>query len=235
MYLYAQGKDCDKLRDGVDGTTFKDVWRAATAVCYALRGGSTEQWRDADVALASMPPVPADRCLEHTIEGVVRDVVTYHRSHPAQTLPIQPGTGESCPRGLTGLTVVDEQLQPVAGLTRPSGPASGGTLVRLDGYYIRVENLLIDGAPSGAETKSDGDYSHVYFRTPAADGRASILVSITDTLDAPGAVRFFYDAPQGSPADGTTQQGTPGSPPASTVRGSTTSAPPGLSTGQGSP
>lgn len=205
MYLYAQGKDCDKLRDGVDGTTFKDVWRAAAAVCDALRVNTGQSWQAAATATAAVPEVPANRCLELAIVAVMRRVVDYHASNPASAVPLQPGVGESCPRHLSGLTVVDENLNPVPGLQRPGGPRTGGTWVRLDGYYVRVSSLKIDGIDSGVETRSAGDYSPVYFKTPAATANNSFTVTISDTLDVVGAAQFFYDdsgGASGSPTAG---------------------------------
>ncbi|WP_136017859.1 hypothetical protein [Arthrobacter silvisoli] len=212
MYLFAQGRDCEQLRDGVDGTTFKDVWRAAGAVCYALRDGTAAQWQDAATALSAVQAPPEGRCLERAVLAVVRSAVEYHNANPATAVPVEPGTGEACPRKLTGLTVVDENFVPVPGLSRPSGPRAGGSWVRLDGYYVRVSEVKIDGAASGVETRSDGDYSPVYFRTPPAGDKASITVTITDTLDAPGEVQFFYDdtAPTGGP--GTPSPSGPESP-----------------------
>ncbi len=215
MYLFAQGRDCDQLRDGVDGTTFRDVWSAVTSVCYALRNGTPDLWREADSATAAMLPVPSERCLEQTVAAVVRGVVRYHQAHPGESIPLEPGAGVSCPRKLTGLTVVDEQRNPVPGLARPSGPPAGGTLVRLDGYYVRVEALLIDGQQSGVERLGDGDYSPAYFRTPPAEGRSSITISIQDTLDAAGAVRFFYEP--GQPSGPGSPTGSPGGTPPGTA------------------
>lgn len=204
MYLYAQGKDCDKLRGGVDGTTFKEVWRAATAVCDALRVNTGQSWQSATTAVAGVPDVPQNRCLELEIVAVMRGVVDYHVNNPAAVVPLQTGVGESCPRHLSGLTVVDENLNPVPGLQRPSGPRTGGTWVRLDGYYVRVSSLKIDGVESGVETRSAGDYSPAYFKTPPANGKNSFTVTITDTLDVGGAVQFFYDDAGGSPGSATT-------------------------------
>ncbi|MHC6221126.1 hypothetical protein [Arthrobacter sp. MMS24-S77] len=99
--------------------------------------------------------------------------------------------------------MVDENLNPVPGLERPGGPRAGGTWVRLDGYYVRVGSLKIDGVDSGVETRSVGDYSPVYFKTPAATAKNSFTVTITDTLDVDGAVQFFYDDAGGSPGGAT--------------------------------
>jgi hypothetical protein len=224
MYLFAQGRDCDQLRDGVDGTTFKDVWRAAGAVCYALRDGTASRWQEAATALSAVQAPPEGRCLELAVLAVARSAVEYHNANPSAAVPLEPGVGEACPRRLTGLTVVDENLVPVPGLSRPSGPRPGGSWVRLDGYYVRVSEVKIDGNASGVEIRSDGDYSAFYFKTPPAGDKSSITVSITDTLDAPGEVQFFYDdaAPTGgagSPSpSGPETSGTdppPASPPAS--------------------
>jgi hypothetical protein len=194
MYLYAQGRDCDGLRSGVNGTTFKDVWRATAAVCDALRANTGQLWQTAAAATAAVPDVPQNRCLELAIVAVIRGVVDYHASNPAAVVPLQPGAGESCPRHLSSLTVVDENLNPVPGLQRPSGPRTGGTWVRLDGYYVRVNSLKIDGVESGVEIRSAGDYSPVYFKTPPAKDQDSFTVTIADTLDVGGAAQFFYDA-----------------------------------------
>ncbi|WP_426303340.1 hypothetical protein [Arthrobacter sp. R-11] len=227
MYLFAQGRDCDQLRDGVDGTAFKDVWRAAEAVCYALRDGTGALWQDAATAVAAVQAPPEGRCLELAVLAVARSAVDYHNANPGTAVPLEPGSGEACPRRLSGLTVVDENFVPVPGLSRPSGPRSGGTWVRLDGYYVRVSEIRIDGQDSGVETRTDGDYFPVYFKTPPAGDKDSITVSITDTLDAPGEVQFFYDdaAPTGGAGGSATPSGTeppePASPGPSGSTGST--------------
>ena len=209
MYLFAQGRDCDQLRDGVDGTTFKDVWRAAGAVCYALRDGTAAHWQDASSALAAVQPLPEGRCLELAVLAVARSAVEYHNSNPAAPVALEPGSGEACPRRLSGLTVVDENFVPVPGLDRPSGPRAGGTWVRLDGYYVRVSGVRIDGQESGVEIRSvDGDYGPFYFKTPPAGDKDSIAISIEDTLEAPGEVQFFYD--DGAPTGGGTGTTGPG-------------------------
>lgn len=202
MYLFAQARDCEQLRDGVDGTTFKDVWRATGAVCYALRDNTAALWQEAAAALATIQQPPEGRCLELAVLAVARAAVEHHNANPAAPLTVETGSGEACPRRLSGLTVVDENFVPVSGLSRPSGPRSGGTWVRLDGYYVRVSEVLIDGAPAGVETRSEGDYFPVYFRTPPANGKETITVSITDTLEAPGEAQFFYD--DASPTGGST-------------------------------
>lgn len=202
MYRFVQERNCEELRGGVDGTALKDVWRAAGAVCYALRDGTAQLWHDAASTLAAVAQPAQDRCLELAVLGVLRSAVDSHNANPAAAVAVEPGTGEACPRGLTGLTVVDQDLVPVPGLNRPSGPREGGTLVRLDGYYVRA-NVLIDGVPAAeanVETRGDGDYSPVYFVSPPAGDKDSITISMTDTLDAPGQVQFFYD--DGAPTGG---------------------------------
>ncbi|OFI38094.1 hypothetical protein BIU82_06235 [Arthrobacter sp. SW1] len=229
MYLFAQARDCDQLRDGVDGTTFKDIWRATGAVCYALRDNTAALWQEAAAALATIQQPPDGRCLELAVLAVARAAVEHHNAHPAAPVAVEAGSGEACPRRLGGLTVVDEDFVPVPGLSRPSGPRSGGTWVRLDGYYVRVSEVLLDGEPAGVETRSEGDYFPVYFRTPPANGKESITVSITDTLDAPGEAQFFYD--DAAPTGGGTpsETGTAGPAPSETA-----TAGPGAPAGPGS-
>lgn len=195
-YLMLQQFQCDDLARSVEGAADAAVWMAGAAVCRALQTGHHDDWEQASIAVAKTPRIPQKQCLEFRVAATSALVVAQYRSNPGGVFTAEPGPGEACPRQLLGLTVVDEDLRPVVGMTRASGPRSGGTVVRLDGYYVRVGSVLFDGVPAVPDIVSGGgDYQALYLRMPPAEGRETIRISITDTVEVAGTVTFFYDEP----------------------------------------
>ncbi|MFJ4025993.1 hypothetical protein ACIPWF_00950 [Paenarthrobacter sp. NPDC089989] len=221
-YLLLQQFQCDALAESAEGDPDAAVWQAAAAVCKAVQSGSQQDWLKASNAVAATPRVPQTQCLESTVAATSAAVLAQHRATPALPLKATTAPGQACPRHLSGLTVVDENLVPIPGLQRASGPRSGGTIVRLDGYYARVGDILFDGQPAFPEIVSGGgDYQTMYIQMPpAAPGSDTVKVSITDTVDITGTVTFFYEdaasaqpnptAGQGQSSAGTSPM--PGSP-----------------------
>ncbi|KUM38022.1 hypothetical protein [Arthrobacter sp. EpRS71] len=193
-YLMLQQFQCDALAQSVEGAADAAVWQAGAAVCQALQTGDDDHWQEASVAVARTPRIPQKQCLEFRVAATSALLVSQYRSNPGRIFTAEPGPGEACPRQLLGLTVVDEDLRAVVGMPRASGPASGGTIVRLDGYYVRVGDILMDGVSTVPDiVAGGGDYQTLYLRMPPADGRKSIRISITDTAEVAGTVTFFYD------------------------------------------
>lgn len=215
-YLLLQQRQCDALELSLQGAGDVNPWKAAAAVCRAMQGGSQRDWDAAASAMAATPAVPETQCLERTAAAVATAVLAYHKANPGLPVSPEPGTGEACPRHLSGLTVVDAALKPVPGLSRPSGPSSGGTVVRLDGYYVRVDEVQVDGEAAFLERPSGGgDYEALYLTMPPANGRESIRITITDTLEVQGSAMFFYDdaAPATKPQETNGATGPAGTPP----------------------
>ncbi|MEV7662342.1 hypothetical protein [Paenarthrobacter sp. NPDC089316] len=212
-YLLLQQFQCDSLARSLEGAADEAVWLAGAAVCRAVQSGSKEDWEKASNAVSATPRIPQNQCLEFRVAAMAASLVAQHRSNPDAAITVVPGQGEACPRQLVGLTVVDEQLRPVPGTPRASGPSSGGTIVRLDGYYVRVGDVLFDGVPADVEfVGAREDYGTLYLRMPPAQGRKSVRISVTDTVDIAGAVTFFYDdagATSGAAGTGTPTDGSP--------------------------
>jgi hypothetical protein len=207
-YLLLQQFQCDALAQSVQDDPGAAVWQAAAAVCKALQSDDQQDWLKAGLAVAATPRIPQTQCLESTVAATSAAVLAQHRSNPAVPLKATTAPGLACPRHLTGLTVVDENLTPLASDPRASGPRTGGTIVRLDGYYVRVGDVLFDGVPASPEFvfSYGGDYQPMYVKTPPSQGRDTLQISITDTVDISGTVTFFYDnalpsgpAPSASP------------------------------------
>ncbi|MBT2587194.1 hypothetical protein [Arthrobacter sp. ISL-95] len=193
-YLMLQQFQCDALAHSVEGAADAAVWQAGAAVCRALQTGGHDDWQQASVAVARTPRIPQKQCLEFRVAATSAFVVAQYRSNPGGVFEAEPDPGEACPRQLLGLSVVDEDLRPVVGMARASGPRSGGTIVRLDGYYVRVGGVLFDGVPTVPDVVAGGgDYQTLYLRMPPAEGRDAIRISITDTVEVAGTVTFFYD------------------------------------------
>ncbi|MFE4081946.1 hypothetical protein [Arthrobacter sp. NtRootA1] len=234
-YLLLQQFQCDALAQSLEGAEDAAVWQAAAAVCKALQSGAQQDWQRASNAVAATPRIPQTQCLEFTVAATSASAIAQHRSNPGVTLKTETAPGEACPRHLSGLTVVDNDLRPVAGTARASGPRSGGTVVRLDGYYVRVGDVLFDGVPAAPEiVAGGGDYETLYLRMPPSDGRDSVRISITDTVDVSGTVTFFYEdstpaSPGGTPKTPGTGPGaepTQSTPPAIPSVGATPTATP---------
>ncbi|MCD4852278.1 hypothetical protein LN996_15795 [Arthrobacter sp. AK01] len=231
-YLLLQQFQCDALTQSVEGADDAAVWLAGAAVCRALQSGSQQDWQRASIAVAATPRIPQTQCLEFRVAATSAALLAQHRSNPGATFKVEPGQGEACPRQLVGLTVVDDELRPVPGTARASGPRSGGTIVRLDGYYVRVGDVLFDGVPADVEFVGDrNDYGTIQLRMPPANGRDSVRISITDTVDVAGTVTFYYDdsTPSGSPAPSETA----GTAPATGAPSGT--APPTSTSGEATP
>ncbi|MFK0000857.1 hypothetical protein [Paenarthrobacter sp. NPDC090522] len=222
-YLLLQQLQCDALALNVDGDQEAAVWQAAAAVCKALQTGSQQDWAKASTAVAATPRIPQTQCLESTVAATSAAVLAQHRVSPSLTLQPTAAPGQACPRHLSGLTVVDQNLVPVPGLQRAAGPRAGGTIVRLDGYYVRVGEVRFDGSPAQQDpvVKYDGDYQTMYIQMPpAAPGSDTVKVSITDTVDITGTVTFFYEDAANAQPDPTASPGpsavssspSPGSP-----------------------
>ncbi|NHW46357.1 hypothetical protein HAV21_05540 [Paenarthrobacter sp. MSM-2-10-13] len=195
-YLMLQQFQCDALVQSVEGAADAAVWQAGAAVCRALQTGRQDDWQQASVAVARTPRIPQKQCLEFRVAATSAFLVAQYRSNPGSVFEAEPGPGEACPRQLLRLTVVDEDLRPVIGMPRASGPTSGGTIVRLDGYYVRVGEVLFDGVPTVPDiVAGGGDYQALYLRMPPAEGRESIRISIKDTVEVAGTVTFFYVDP----------------------------------------
>lgn len=211
-YLLLQQFQCDALAQSVEGADDAAVWKAGAAVCKALQTGTPQDWQRASVAVAATPRVPQTQCLEFTVAATSASLVAQYRSNPGGPLKVETGPGEACPRHLSGLTVVDKDLRPVAGMTRASGPRTGGTIVRLDGYYVRVGEIRFNGVQAFPEIVEGGqDYQTMYLRMPPWDGHDSLQISITDTVDISGTVTFFYE--DSSPSSTSSPTGTPGTRP----------------------
>lgn len=193
-YLLLQQLQCDALAENAKGESDAELWLAGAAVCRALQTGSQEDWQLASVAVATTPRVSQRQCLEFRVAATLTSVVAQHRRDPGSVFKAEPAPGEACPRQLLGLTVVDEDLQPLISSPRASGPRTGGTIVRLDGYYVRVGAVLFDGVAAVPDiVAGGGEYQALYVRMPPADGRDTLRISITDTVDVAGTVTFFYD------------------------------------------
>ncbi|UOD83092.1 hypothetical protein [Paenarthrobacter ureafaciens] len=227
-YLLLQQFQCDALAesvrpDSVQGAADVTVWQAAAAVCRAVQSGSEQDWLQASVAVAATPRIPQTQCLESTVAATSAAVIAQHRASPGLPIKATSPPGEACPRHLSGLTVVNEDLTAVPGQLRASGPRSGGTIVRLDGYYVRVGDILFDGEPAFPEIVSGGgDYQTMYLRIPPANGRDTLRISITDTVDISGTVTFYYeDTAPSSPPPATGPSQTPSPQPGGTQPGGT--------------
>ena len=206
-YLMLEHFQCDALTQSVQGAPDAAVWMAGAAVCKALQTGAQEDWQKASIAVARTPRVPQKQCLEYRVAATSALIVAQYRSNPSGSFKAEPAPGQACPRQLLGLTVVDQDLRAVPGMNRASGPTSGGTIVRLDGYYVRVGSVQFDGVPTVPNiVAGGGDYQPLYLRMPPAQARQSLRITITDTVEVAGAVTFFYDDPAAS--------GSPPAPPA---------------------
>jgi hypothetical protein len=209
LYELLRNRDCDGLRDSTLNTGFPAVWTAAEATCLALATDLSQDWQRAQTALAGIPSLPPGRCWEIKVTESLRQAVDLRTANPGvQLLVDASGAGDDCPRRLTGLTVLDG---PHAGAPAPTVPAGGGTPVRLEGFFVNVDNVLVNGNPVEFEGPQFGPF---VFYAPAAAGIEPVRVTVQATPPVSGEAMLFYadpTAPDSSPTAPTTSP--PSDPP----------------------
>lgn len=186
LYELVRKRDCAGLQDSTLNTAFPAVWTAALATCMALASDLPQDWQRARSALADIADLPAGRCWEIKVTDSLRQAVDVRAAYPGVPLTVDAaGAGDECPRQLTGLTVLDG---PRAGA--PSVPSGGGTPVRLEGFFVNVDNVLVDGLPVAFEGQQFGPF---VFYAPAAAGTTSAKVTVQATPPVSGEAELFYD------------------------------------------
>jgi len=208
LYELVRKRDCIGLRDSTLNTAFPAVWTAAEATCLALATDLTQDWQRARTALASVTGLPPGRCWEIKVTESLRQAVEIRTAYPGLPLTVDAaGAGDECPRRLTGLTVLDG---PNAGAAIPVVPSGGGTPVRLEGFFVNVDNVLVDGLPVAFEGQQFGPF--VFF-APAAAGTGSAKVTVEASPPVSGEAEFFYDSTPSGPSPTTTAPPTSAPPP----------------------
>jgi hypothetical protein len=202
LYELVRARDCAGLRDSTSNTGVPEVWAAAQATCFALASDTAADWNSAAAALAAVPPVGSNRCWESVVLGSVRQAIEFRKANPAVAVPLATrGVGDDCPRRLTGLTVLDQDGNPVTGAGLPSGSSAGGTRVRLEGFIVRADRILGDGVQ--LEDVSAPLFGPVEITTPpAAAGQRTLRITVEASPPVSGEATFFYDdggAPAASP------------------------------------
>lgn len=188
LYELLRKRDCTGLRDTTLNTAFPAVWTAAEATCLALATDLTPDWQRARTALASITDLPPGRCWEIKVTESLRQAVEIRTAYPGLPLTVDAaGAGDECPRRLTGLTVLDG---PSAGAATPAVPSGGGTPVRLEGFFVNVDNVLVDGLPVAFEGQQFGPF---VFIAPPATGTGSAKVTVEASPPVSGEAEFFYD------------------------------------------
>jgi hypothetical protein len=209
LYELLRKRDCAGLRDSTLNTAFPAVWTAAEATCQALATDVPQDWQRARTALAGVTGLPPGRCWEIKVTESLRQAVEIRTAYPGRALTVDAaGAGDECPRRLTGLTVLDG---PSPGAATPTVPSGGGTQVRLEGFFVNVDNVLVNGLPVAFEGQQFGPF--VFFAPPAA-GTASAKVTVEASPPVSGEAEFFYDdsTPSG-PGPTPTVPSTSGPPP----------------------
>lgn len=188
LYELLRKRDCAGLRDSTLNTAFPAVWAAAGATCQALSTDLPLDWQRARTALAGVTGLPPGRCWEIKVTESLRQAVEIRAAYPGRALTVDAaGAGDECARRLTGLTVLDG---PSAGAATPVVPSGGGTQVRLEGFFVNVDNVLVNGLPVAFEGQQFGPF--VFFAPPAA-GNASAMVTVEASPPVSGEAEYFYD------------------------------------------
>lgn len=198
LYELVRARDCAGLRDSTSNTGVPEVWAAAQATCFALASDTAPDWNSAAAALAAVPPVESNRCWESVVLESVRQAIGFRKANPAVTVPLATqGVGDDCPRRLTGLTVLDQDGNPVTGAGRPAGPSAGGTRIRLEGFIVRADRILGNGVQ--LEDVSAPLFGPVEITTPPAAGQRTLRITVEASPPVYGEATFFYDD-DGAPA-----------------------------------
>jgi hypothetical protein len=189
LYELLRKRDCAGLRDSTLNTAYPAVWTAAEATCVALATDLAQDWQRARTLLAGITGLPPGRCWEIKVTDSLRQAADIRAAYPGAQLTVDAaGAGDDCPRRLTGLTVL---AGPRAGEEIPSVPSGGGTPVRLEGFFVNVDNIVVDGLPVAFEGQQFGPF--VFFAPPAATGARSAKVTVVASPPVSGEAEFFYD------------------------------------------
>ena len=208
LYELLRHRDCAGLRDSTLNTAFPAVWSAAEATCLALATDLPQDWQRAQTALAGVPSLPPGRCWEIKVTESLQQAVDLRAANPGVQLQVNAaGAGDDCPRQLTGLTVLDG---PHTGAAVPTVPAGGGTPVRLEGFFVRVDNVLVNGKPVEFEGPQFGPF---VFYAPPADGVGSARVTVEATPPVSGEAVLFFAEPAPGPTPATPTTSPPSEPP----------------------
>lgn len=191
LYELVRDRNCAGLRESTLNTAFPAVWTAAEATCQALATGLPGDWDRARAALSGVTGLPPERCWEIKVTESLRQAVDLRTAHPGAQLQINSaGAGDDCPRRLTGLTVLDG---PFAGQPTPTVSSAGGTQVRLEGFFVNVDRILVDGTPIDDGGQQFGpQFGPFVFSAPPAAGASSVRVTVEATPPVSGAAVLVY-------------------------------------------
>lgn len=204
LYELLRSRDCAGLRDSTLNTTFPAVWAAAGATCVALASDSLRDWQRARELLSVVPELPPQRCWEIKVRESLHQAIAVRAEHPGVQLRVDPRAGDDCRRQLTGLTVLDGQHEQAA---VPTVPAGGGTPVRLEGFFVNLDAVLVGGAAVEFEGPQFGPF--VFYAPPGAGGTdAKVTVQATPAVS--GEALLYYAGPS------TASPSTPGPTPSPT-------------------
>lgn len=214
LYELLRNRDCAGLRESTLNTAFPEVWTAAEATCQALATDLPGDWDRARSALSGVAGLPPERCWEIKVTESLRQAVDLRAAHPGVRLQVDSaGVGDDCPRQLTGLTVLDG---PFAGQPVPAVSAAGGTQVRLEGFFVNVDRILVDGTPIDNGGQQFGpQFGPFVFSAPPATGTSAVRVTVEATPPVSGAAVLVY-SDQSPPGPGPTPTAPPTSGPATT-------------------
>lgn len=227
LYEFLRKRDCAGLRESTLNTGFPAVWTAAEATCQALATDLPVDWQRAQAALADVTGLPPERCWEIKVTESLRQAVEVRAAYPGVQLTLDAaGAGDDCRRQLTGLTVLDG---PHAGSAAPTAPSDGGAQVRLEGFFVNVDRILVNGNPvDNGGLQFGPQFGPFVFFAPPAAGTSSATVTVEATPAVSGeAVLFYSDQTPPGPGPAPTEPTTSGpatSGPATS--GPATSAPP---------
>ena len=225
LYELLRSRDCAGLRASTLNTAFPAVWAAAGATCVALASDSLRDWQRARELLAVIPELPPERCWETKIRESLHQAMVVRAAYPDVQLRVDPRSGDECPRQLTGLTVLDgpHDLEP-----EPTVPAGGGTPVRLEGFLVNVDSVLVGGTAVEFEGPQFGPF--VFYAPPGASGTAARVTAQADPAVSGEAVLNYAgpSTPGPTPSATTSPTGLPPSPTGPPAAGPTPSASPQL-------
>lgn len=223
---------CSDAASLAPGTGNEPLWTAVGAACTALATGSPAQWARAEALVSALAPVPAARCLEAAAVAGAERVLDFHAANPGVPVRLASGTGEACPRRLTGATVLDDSGAPAGpSSVRVSGPVTGGTVLRLDGFTGAVSGVLVNGLPDAGNAigvNGANSFDPVTLVMPPASAPGTVRLSLSGPLPIAGWVDFTYTAGgSGSPtASPSSQRTTPATSPSAAASPSRAPSPP---------
>lgn len=193
-YGALERRDCAGLRSRALGDSVGDegpdrvrsLYLALSYACAAAVDSNKAAWEQATTTAASVDRSSDYGCLETAALGLLDRLIAAHRVAPDVPVRLRKGQGTACPFRVTGVAVLDDAGEPVAGPA--TGPVAGGTRVLVSGVgFIDLTAVRF------------GEVAVPLDSTELSPGGDSLIVTAPPAMAA-GGVRVVVVGPAGEAA-----------------------------------